>query len=453
MKFTLWRSLTARLLAIFVAASLLFGFGSYLGVNWVLDRDYLRTLAGSHMALYTDYMLADLGDPPDPAVAARLAARLPADFQIYGPDVNWSSAADFPQPGKIDFGPPTSSGDRTVFGETLGQAGYAEVDGHRFMRLERGAYSIVIVSPKLTQPPTDANTGPIITAVALIMLALCFLGVQWQVRPLQWIREGAARIERGDLEYRIPEKRSDDLGDLARDINRMADEVSEMLEAKRQLLLAISHELRSPLTRTKVALEFIEDDKVREDICADVNEMEGLIADLLETERLNTRHRKLNLSPVDAWELLRRTVAESFPNQQARFDLRLPDDELICDWDVTRTKLLLKNLLENALRHSPEAAPVTIAASVDDRVNIQIIDRGEGIAEEDLARVTEPFYRADPARSRSTGGFGLGLYLARLVAEAHGGSLHLTSAPGQGTVAHLQLPQQPALPQVDTRSL
>ena len=442
MQFRLWRSLTARLLAIFVAAALLFGFGSFLGVSWVLDRDYLRALAGSHMALYTDYMLADLGDPPDPEVAARLADRLPADFQIYGPDVKWASDPDFPAPESIDYGPPTSSDERNVFSETLGQAGYAVVDDHRFMRLERGAYSIVMVSPKLKQPSTDTNTGPIITAVALIMLAGCFLAVQWQVRPLQWIREGAARIERGDLAYRIPDKRNDDLGDLARDINRMADEVSEMLEAKRQLLLAISHELRSPLTRTKVALEFIEDDGVRDDICADLNEMEGLIADLLETERLNTRHSKLNVTPVDAWELVRVTMAESFPEDQERLDLQLPADELICDWDVTRTKLAIKNLAENALRHSPETSPVTITGSANGRVEIQITDRGEGIPEEDLPRVTEPFYRSDPARSRTTGGFGLGLYLARLVAQAHGGSLQLESKVGQGTVAILHMPRQ-----------
>ncbi len=445
MQFTLWRSLTARLLGIFVATALIFTFGTYLAINWVLDRDYLRALIGSHISLYMDYLLADIGDPPDPAEAARLAARLPVDFFIAGPNLRWSSDPDFPPPDSIAFGAPSDPDERSVFGETLRQAGYAVVDQHRFMRFERGPYTLVMASPKLKQPPSETNTGPIIIAVALIVLAGCFLAVQWQVRPLQWIREGAARIERGDLDHRIPDQRRDDLGDLAKDINRMADEVSEMLEAKRQLLLAISHELRSPLTRTKVALEFIEDEKARDDICADVQEMEGLIADLLETERLNTRHRKLNVSPVDAWELVRRTVAESFPDDQQRLDLQLPAGELICDWDVTRTRLALKNLLENALRHSPESAQVTIAGSVGTAVEIQVIDRGEGIPQSDLARVTEPFYRADPARSRSTGGFGLGLYLARLVAEAHGGSLQLTSAAGQGTVAVLRLPKQAEL--------
>lgn len=441
MRLILWRSLTARLLGIFVATSLIFGAGTDVAINWVLDRDYLRGLIGSHVSLYTDYLLADIGDPPDPAVAARLAARLPVDFYIEGPQVQWSSDPDFPAPDTIEFRPPSDPEERSVFGETLEQSGYAVVDKHRFMRFQRGPHTLVMSSPKLKQPPSETNVTPIIITVALIMLAGCFFAVQWQVRPLQWIREGAARFKEGDLDYRIPDKRGDDLGELARDINSMADEVNEMLEAKRQLLLAISHELRSPLTRTKVALEFIEDEKARDDICADVQEMEGLIADLLETERLNTRHSKLNVSPVDAWELVRRTMADAFPEAGGRIELSLPADELICDWDVTRTRLALKNLVENALRHSPPSARVTVAGRAGDPVQIRIIDRGEGIAEADLARVTEPFYRADPARSRSTGGFGLGLYLARLVAEAHGGSLALTSEAGQGTVATLSLPQ------------
>jgi signal transduction histidine kinase len=104
-------------------------------------------------------------------------------------------------------------------------------------------------------------------------------------------------------------------------------------------------------------------------------------------------------------------------------------------------RLLVRNLIENALRHSSEtAAPVDVSfGRQSDKVFLQVKDHGEGIPPEDLERVTEPFYRADPARSRHTGGFGLGLYLCRRIVEAHGGELIITSQQGVGTTARASM--------------
>ncbi len=134
--------------------------------------------------------------------------------------------------------------------------------------------------------------------LSLLVLAACYFAVRWLVEPVALDQGGCRAHWPGGPQYRIPTTRRDDLGDLARDINHMADDVGEMLEAKRQLLLAISHELRSPLTRAKVALEFLEDDTVKANLLQDFKEMERLIADLLESERLNTRHSKLQLAPA-----------------------------------------------------------------------------------------------------------------------------------------------------------
>ena len=100
---------------------------------------------------------------------------------------------------------------------------------------------------------------PIIVVISILVLAGFYVAVTWLVRPIQWIKEGAGRIGHGDLDYRIPVTRSDDLGDLTSDINRMADDVQGMLEAKQQMLLAISHELRSPLTAISAAPTAITD--------------------------------------------------------------------------------------------------------------------------------------------------------------------------------------------------
>jgi signal transduction histidine kinase len=266
------------------------------------------------------------------------------------------------------------------------------------------------------------------------------------VQPLQWIKRGARRIGQGDLDYRIPQTRKDDLGELAGDINKMADDVKQMLEAKRQLLLAISHELRSPLTRLKVSLEFLEDPAVKANLLQDIREMERLIADLLESERLNTRHSKLQIARVDLGELASAVTHSDIPGQAGRIAYQPPAEPVVIQADATRLRLLIKNLLENALRYTPaDGKRVELAVGFRGKAaEISVCDHGRGMSAQDLSRVTEPFYRADPARSRSTGGLGLGLYLCRRIAEAHGGSLRITSELGCGTQVVVEVPREQA---------
>lgn len=443
-----WRSLSARLLLIFAATALVFVYGTRVAVNLVLDTDYLRALAGSHVSHYLEYILDDIGDPPSMERAQEITEAIPIDLRIIGPNISWASDPSFPAKEELDFIAPefAESDAHSVWGGSIRLSGYHRRGNHRFTLLDLDEdHQVILVSPKLAETLPDGNTYPIILTLALLLLAVCYWAVRQQIRPIQSLREEAARVGRGELNHRVKVNRSDELGDLGRDINRMADDVSDMLEAKRQMLLAISHELRSPLTRCKVSLEFIDDRGVRDDIAGDIGEMEQLIADLLETERLNDRHRVLNLDVVEVGELLKTMAAEFFAADLERLELKLPEAPVECSWDSTRIKLAIKNLVENALRHSGVEESVVVAVAVEvDEVAIEVSDRGEGISSADLSRITQPFYRADPARQRSTGGFGLGLYLARLVAEAHGGDLEISSEPGQGTRARLSLPRNVA---------
>jgi signal transduction histidine kinase len=438
-------SLSARLLGIFLITALLYSYGAYLAVNFVLDRDDLRHMVGPQISYYVDLLLKDIGSPPDIDTAQAIVDRIPVDLRISGPGIEWASDPGFPSvellaAGTVEVGP--TSDDQRIWGETLTRANYVRYEDHRYVQLPHGDYVVTLVSPKISRQVTNVDTRPLLVAFALVLLAGCYFAVHRLVRPIQWIREGTARIGQGELGFRIETRRADDLGQLAQDINRMADDVSRMLEAKRQMLLAISHELRSPLTRTKVALEFVEDHKVREDIAGDIGEMEQLIADLLETERLNTKHQVLNLTAVDPVELVHQTVDEYLSDEADRIEFQLPASGRTCQWDEARVKLALKNLIENGLCHS--AATDSVVVSLADHGTsfcLAVEDRGAGIAEADLAHVTEPFYRADPSRQRDTGGFGLGLYLARLVADAHGGDLRLQSRLGEGTKVILVMPE------------
>lgn len=444
------RSLSARLVAVFFLTSLVYGFGSIYAVSKVRETDYLREIVGSHISLHADLVLKEIGTPPDPDKAKAIVDRIPVDIRISSPGFDWSSDPGFPDLASIPFGPiaylgldDKSSKDIESWSRGLERVRFARFQGHIFAELKEGPNVVVFASPRLAESPPPDYTGVVMVLLSLLVLSGCFLAVRWLVRPIKWIQAGTSRIGQGDLDYRIETSRRDDLGDLAAGINHMADDVRDMLEAKRQLLLAISHELRSPLTRAKVALEFLDDDQVKRNLLDDIREMERLIADLLESERMNVGHTTLQRSLVDLCAMLSGLIRDEFQEQQAaRIDLKLPAGAVVREVDEVRLRLVAKNLIENALRYTPvDAAPVEVVLIVKPgMVVLQIRDHGPGIAREHLPKISQPFYRADPARSRSTGGLGLGLYLARRIAEAHNGSLVIESEVGHGTLVTVTIP-------------
>ncbi len=443
------RSLSARLVAVFFLTSLVYGFGSIYAVSKVRETDYLREIVGSHISLHADLVLKEIGTPPDPAKAKAIVDRIPVDIRISSPGFDWSSDPGFPDLARIPFGPiaylgldDKSSKDIESWSRGLERVRFARYQGHIFAELKEGPNVVVFASPRLAESPPPDYTGVVMVLLSLLVLSGCFMAVRWLVRPIKWIQAGTSRIGQGDLDYRIVTSRRDDLGDLAAGINHMADDVRDMLEAKRQLLLAISHELRSPLTRAKVALEFLDDNQVKRDLLDDIREMERLIADLLESERMNVGHTTLQRSLVDLCAMLSGLIRDEFQEQAGRIDLKLPAGAVVREVDEVRLRLVARNLIDNALRYTPpDAARVEVGLIVKPgMVMLQIRDHGPGIAREHLPKISQPFYRADPARCRSTGGLGLGLYLARRIAEAHNGSLVVESEVGHGTLVTVTIP-------------
>ncbi len=445
------RSLSARLLGIFILTAIVYAVVGRFVYLLVLDQDFLRQVVGAHISLHADYVLDDIGSPPSIERAAAITQRVPVDIRISGPDIDWTSDPAFPQLDQIPFGPlpidflgldKKSQRNLETWARKLKLLRYGAYRRHTYIELVRDGYRIVVASPRIAETPRADLTQPAIVLISIFVLVGCYFAVRWLVRPIKWIQKGTARIDQGDLDYRIRTTRRDDLGDLAADINHMADDVKDMLEAKQQLLLAISHELRSPLTRAKVALEFLDDCQVKHDLLGDLREMEHLIADLLESERMNAGHTTLRRSAVELGGMLQTLIHSEFQDHFEQINLNLPSEPVVREVDEVRVRLVAKNLIENALRYTPpDAAPVEVALEAKPgMVVLRIRDHGPGISREHLARVTEPFYRADPARSRSTGGLGLGLYLAKRIAEAHRGSLVIESELGQGTLCTVTIP-------------
>ena len=442
----LQRSLSFRLLAIFLTMGLLFAYGAVLGIRWVYLTDDLRELVSGHLSLHVGYVRRDIGSPPRIDNALAITQQVPVDIRIVGPELNWASDAAFPEIESLSFG---SSG---IFSEEaeawlagLDDVEFATFDGHGFLKIDQGGYSIVVSSPKIADQPAERQLTPIIIGFGLVLVLLAYLAVRWLFEPVGAIRHGAAEIGRGNFQHRIQGARSDELGELADDINKMADDVQRMLDAKRQLLFGISHELRSPISRLRLALELNADSEGIAELREDVQEMEKIIATLLEAERLNSRHATINVSRVNGRHLVATLIDNFFVRERRRIVVNVPDD-VHMNVDEARVTLMLKNLIGNALRYSDEDdGPVTISIEESEWAwTVKVTDYGPGIPPEQVDSIGEAFFRGDPSRTRHTGGSGLGLYLARLVAEAHGGWLKLDTSYTDGASFVIELPFEPA---------
>jgi signal transduction histidine kinase len=426
-------SLKARLVAVFLllalcmAAAFLFGMQKALGSGW-------RNAARPLVADYVDRLAAELGAPPSVERAQALTARLPVTVDISGPQVNWRSHAE--------EGRRFGAHDDEWHRDEPRLLTRTTADGHR---IDFGVH----LKPWRDRPRL---VGWVTLAVLLVLTALAYKFVRRLLRPLDDIRAGAQRYGTGDFTQPIPVRRRDELGDLAADINTMAHELHQMLEAKRALLLAISHELRSPLTRARLNTELLPETaelaSMRQALLRDLGEMRDLVTDLLESERLGQGHAALHLEATDLGALAREVAQEVAANAPARGAVQLRIDEglPLLPLDRTRMRLLLRNLLDNALRHSEKAsaAPELHVRHVDGAVVLCVRDHGPGVDPASLPHLAEPFYRADVARQRSTGGVGLGLYLCKLVALAHGGEFSVRNVqPGLEVRLALRVGGQP----------
>ena len=444
-------SIKLRLVLVFLLLAAAMTFVFITGAQKAFSMGW-REAARPLLMDYVDRLAADVNpdasQPPSIDRAQAIIQRLPLTISIAGPQVNWQSHPGHPRNGwkrKDD----ASGNDATRHEEWGNEKDWRALvtrttaTGHT---IEFGINEAVL------------ERRPRLVGVALAALLILTLLAWWYVRrllkPLDAIGDGARRFGAGDFSQPIPQRclrGPDELGELAATINTMGDDIRQMLDAKRALLLAISHELRSPLTRARLNTELLPEtpdvSPQRDALLRDLQEMAGLIADLLESERLAGRHAALQCEPVNLANLAHDVLTDLQTRHAGAALVAVSADSQLptLTLDPTRMRLLLRNLLDNALRHSAQAShPPELHLRVTGAphgtgIELTVRDHGPGVPEDQLARLTEPFYRPDAARTRAQGGVGLGLHLCKLVVQAHGGQL--TFAHGNpGLVVTVTLP-------------
>ncbi|HEX3555457.1 MAG TPA: HAMP domain-containing sensor histidine kinase [Thermoanaerobaculia bacterium] len=410
------RSIFVRQLAIMLVTtlSLVFFVGGFfyyvLGPNLSLSQglvaEYARSLASTS---------------PDKARAQEIGARLGLEIRYEGPGGSWETSPGLPRLSEVQtwrwrgdvIVVPAPQGGTYLFFWELGR------------KIHRAHSHLLWM----------------LHAVLVLIVLLAYLVLRRSLRPLRELHEGVARLSEGQLDVTVPSRTRDEFGALAEAFNQMVSRISEMVRARDQLLLDVSHELRSPLTRVKVALALLPEGDKRRRIDADVAEMEAMIAELLELERLR-EGRGLRRESQDLVALARELV-ERYQDRSPGVRFVAEEPEIWMDADGEKVRAVLRNLLENAFKYSlPDSRPVEVIVTADaEAVILCVTDDGPGLPADDIPNLFEPFFRVDRSRSKKSGGYGLGLSICKRIVEAHGGRIEAANRAGRGAEFTITLPR------------
>src|SRR6266852_5060214 len=324
-----------------------------------------------------------------------------------------------------------------------------------------------VASSRLASPPLSSDTTSktlsqnflntithsfwLVIVLAWLLALLLTLALSNHIlKPVRELTRIANRMERGDLSQRIRIRTKDEMGALAHAFNTMADSLERLEQLRRNLVSDVAHELRTPLTNIQGYLEALQDGVVEP--------TPGMISSLYEESLLLNRLvgdlQESSLVEAGQLFLVRRPVALGEIIAKALYALHLQatSKELSVQMDISpglplieadpeRLGQILRNLLSNAIMHTPRGGEINVRAyATDNEVRVSVYDNGEGIPAEHLPYLFERFYRVDPSRARATGGTGLGLAIVKQMVQAHGGRIEVESYPGRGTCFTFTLP-------------
>ncbi|ABL80948.1 MULTISPECIES: MtrAB system histidine kinase MtrB [unclassified Nocardioides] len=331
------------------------------------------------------------------------------------------------------------------------------------------SYTLYYLFPLDEQEETLALvTRALLTAGVLLLVLVA--GMTWLVTrqvvtPIRLARKVAERLAAGQLQERLKVSGEDDLARLATSFNQMASnlqrqirQLEELSRVQRRFVSDVSHELRTPLTTVRMAGDVLHDARAGFDpataraaelLQTELDRFEVLLADLLEISRFDARAAVLELDDVNLVDVAHRIVDVTRPlaeQRHVRVVVTAPDHACLAEADVRRVERIVRNLVTNAIDHAaadgPDAGIVVHVDGDDHAAAIAVRDHGVGLAPGEASMVFNRFWRADPARARTSGGTGLGLSIALEDTHLHGGWLQAWGRPGEGAQFRLTLPRR-----------
>lgn len=288
------------------------------------------------------------------------------------------------------------------------------------------------------QQPDRWEFSPYYFLVIGVTAVLCWLAAVFIVMPVRKVTAAVVRFGQGDLSARTNLRRKDEVGQLAGSFNDMAERLERLLVSEKRLLQDISHELRSPLTRLKLAIKLArtssDPTSALDRIDREVNRITMLTSEIVEVTRLEGDPQLLKLSSVNLAEMVQEAIDACCAEVECRPPSMRVDVQFSGSVRCDRELLLraVENILRNAVRYSPRQGPINIVVRRETRtVMLSVRDFGPGVPDESLSQLFEPFFRVDEARDEGTGGVGLGLSIAKRAVHLHKGTVEAHNAdPG-----------------------
>jgi two-component system sensor histidine kinase CpxA len=283
-----------------------------------------------------------------------------------------------------------------------------------------------------------------IAAVLIVSVIFWLPLVRGITRSLAQLTGATEQIAEGKFDTRVPTRRRDEIGRLGESVNRMAARLDTLVSGQKRFLGDVAHELCSPLARLQMATSILEERAPADvqsavaDVREEVQQMNALVNELLAFTKAGLKPRDLTLKEIEVPTLVHDTLARE--NVVDRVTTHMPPDLTVAA-DPELLSRALANLVRNALRYAGKAGPVTITVTRDSKnIYLAVEDEGPGVPAEALARLGEPFYRPESARTRETGGVGLGLSIVRSSMEACGGGVRFANRTPRGFRAELRVP-------------
>lgn len=287
----------------------------------------------------------------------------------------------------------------------------------------------------------------------VVSIILCWLLARSLSRPIYNIAQVATSLGEGNFKARVEkeQQRNDELGDLAKRFNQMADKLEHGMSAQQRLLGDVSHELRSPLTRLQMAIGLVQrhsnDPKMQESYLQrcelEVSRLDKMIGDVLALSRLENTLVQAHYAPSNINEIIQTLVSDAkFIAKDKAVNIEFDEHPpVVIDIDSQLMASALGNIINNAVKYTPEYSTVTINVTQQNKnVRIDIADNGEGVPESALGQIFEPFYRVTDARDRLSGGTGLGLAIAKQAVEVHKGNISAVNRSDGGLLVTINLP-------------